>query len=112
MHRCFSSISCGAGFFPSYPNRVFKFWGNVDASDAHLLVGSGTLNSSFKMALNILHYLFIGATLSFQTTHRRYLKTVGITVQDGGTLEFKSHEADRNDEWSVEVCKMVFTFFF
>ncbi|KAI8481431.1 hypothetical protein Bbelb_408050 [Branchiostoma belcheri] len=61
-----------------------KIWGTLDSSQAHVIVGSG-------------------GTLTMQLPSPRYLEMVGLTVQDGGTLQLNSHYGKEEDQWQVQV---------
>ncbi|XP_066271773.1 uncharacterized protein [Branchiostoma lanceolatum] len=61
-----------------------KIWGILDSSQAHVIVGSG-------------------GTLTMQLPSPRNLEMVGLTVQDGGTLQLNSHYGMEDDQWVVQV---------
>ena len=47
--------------------------------------------------------MFTGVTLIMLMPSVRNITCVGLTIQDGGTLDLRSQYGDPTDQWNVEV---------
>ncbi|CAH1775844.1 unnamed protein product, partial [Owenia fusiformis] len=76
-----NSAMCTSGYLTS---STRQFWGTVQSDNAHVFIG-------------------YGATVIMQLPSLRHLDMVGLTIQDGGVLDFRSDDNDLDDQWTLQV---------